>query len=155
MKGLDSKKIALILWFLFSIVFCIGALRLPLGSPAHPSAGFMPLLIGIVMSILSILGLLKNIFMKIEPIPDKTGQVLSLKNLTKPMMVSAALVGYGLVLPRIGFEVSTLLLMFFLFKGFERQGWIPAVLLTIVTVAISYVLFVIWLDCQFPTVLKF
>ena len=50
----------------------------------------------------------------------------------------------------IGFIISSLLLMLFLFKGIEPQKWSAAILSTILTSIVTYTIFVLWLKCQLP-----
>jgi hypothetical protein len=57
---------------------------------------------------------------------------------------------YAVILNRVGYLVSTFLLMLFLFKGIEPHGWTTAIIATIITTACSYILFGVWLGTQFP-----
>ena len=51
---------------------------------------------------------------------------------------------------KIGFVVSVLLLMVYLFKGIEYQRWSIAILGAVLTSLAAYVVFAIFLGCQLP-----
>jgi putative tricarboxylic transport membrane protein len=154
MRKLDAQQISSLLWLMFSIIFCVGAIELQVGIFSQPGPGLMPLLIGIFMGIMSIIAIVRNLFTKRESDQGKTGDGLSLANLKKPMIVCASILAYGLILDPLGYLISTFLLMFFLFKAIEPQRWVTATVLTVLTVSVSYLVFEVWLGCQFPTFLK-
>jgi hypothetical protein len=153
LNRLDPQRIALLGVLLFSIVFSAGAVGLGVGTPHHPRPGFMPLLIGIFMGVVTLFALVHNIWSP-EVGVEKTETMISWNQLKKPLQIYLALIAYGLLLEYLGFLASTSLLMIFLFKGIEPQKWGTAILLTVTTVFISYLVFVIWLGCQFPTLLR-
>ncbi len=149
MKKLNPQNISLSLWVLFSAIFCTGAIHLKVGSLGRPGPGFMPLLIGIFMFLVSLFTLFKTLLGRAET--DGGARLeISLKTLRKPIAIYAALVAYGLILTRLGYLISTSFLMLFLFKV-EPQKWFIALIFTILTVGISYLIFVVWLECQVPT----
>jgi len=151
-KKSDTQKIALLLWILFSIFFCLKSLKLEIGRPSHPGPGFMPLLVGIFMGTTSLITLLTSIWTE-KGINNerKDGKLFPLVHLRKPIFVYVAIATYGLTLKFFGYLISTSLLMFFLFKYIEPQKLLTALIATILTVYLSYLIFVIWLGCQFPT----
>ncbi len=141
-------------WLLFAAVYCTGAVGLGIGPPSRPLPGFMPLLIGLFLGGVALFSLFCSLWGKEAPQEESGGAHLSVGQLKKPFLIYGALAGYGLVLDRLGFLASTSLLMLFLFKGIEPQRWAVAVLWTILTVGFSYLIFVVWLGCQFPAFWK-
>jgi len=79
-----------------------------------------------------------------------------IKNLWRGMnwrtviLVSASLVTYCILLPRLGFLITTLGLMTLLFSVIRRsRPWIQVVT-ALVTVLVTYVTFYVWLGVQLP-----
>lgn len=149
MKKLNHQYIFLFLWMLFSAIFCMEAIHLNVGTRRRPGPGFMPLLIGIFMFLVALFTLFKNLLGSTET-DGKVRLDISLKTLRKPIAIYAALLTYGLILTRLGYLISTTFLMLFLFKV-EPQKWFIALISTILTVGISYLIFVVWLECQVPS----
>jgi len=153
-KGLDAQRIALIGWVIFAAVYCAGAIHLGVGQPSRPRPGFMPLLISLFLGGVALISLLHSLLRKGEAQAESQGVPVSIPQLKKSFLIYSALIGYGLFLDRLGFMASTSLLMLFLFKGIESQKWWVAIILTVVTVGLSYFIFVVWLGCQFPTLFR-
>jgi hypothetical protein len=150
-KRPDPQKIALWLWILFSIFFCLESLKLEIGRPSRPGPGFMPLLIGIFMGTTSLITLLTMIWTKKEISRERRDdRLFASVHLRKPLLVYVAVATYALTLNSFGYLISTFFLMFFLFKYIEPQKMLTALLATILTVCFSYLIFVVWLGCQFP-----
>ncbi len=156
MKKPDPQKIALYLWILFAIFFSLGSLQLEIGRPSRPGPGFMPLLIGIFMGATSLITLVTTMWAKNGISREAKGDKLfSLVHLRKPILIYVAIATYAVTLNPFGYLLSTCLLMFFLFKYIEPQKLLTTVIATALTVCLSYLIFVVWLGCQFspfPTV---
>lgn len=156
MKQEHLQNGALFLWILFAIVFCIGAIELKVETPAHPGPGFMPFLVGIFMGGISLITLLRDFLAR-----SKTGagrsatELFPLTKLRKPAVMCVAVFAYALILPRLGYLVSTFALMLVLFKGLASQRWGMAIIAAVLSVTLSYYIFVVWLGCQVPAFPKF
>src|SRR3990172_12652274 len=66
----------------------------------------------------------------------------------KIILVVAALVGYAYALERLGFFLTTVLVLIFLFKAIEPQRWTVAVAGAVLTALAAYRLFHLWLGAQ-------
>jgi len=152
MKKISVLRVTLISLVIFSVIYCIGAVWLKIGNPSNPGPGFMPFLLGIFLGGLSIINLFISFRNVATADPKSEERSFSLGIMWKPMMSFVAVMVYGLILMHIGYLVSTFLLMFFLFKvgGGESQGWFTAFIATILTNALSYLIFGVWLGTQFP-----
>jgi len=147
---------ALMLWLLFAIIFCIGAILLKIGTPAHPGPGFMPFLIGIFMGGLSLLALIKALRTRSKANQGKSpSAIFPAKKIVTPVTMFVSVFVYALILPSLGYLVSTSALMLVLFKGVASQRWGSAIIATILAVLLSYYIFVIWLGCQVPVLPNF
>jgi hypothetical protein len=61
-----------------------------------------------------------------------------------------SLLAYAALLPMIGFEIPTVLLLFFWIKILGREGWRSAVTVSLVATAVVYGLFVLLLAVPLP-----
>jgi putative tricarboxylic transport membrane protein len=125
---------ATMLWF---------SLRLELGTPSSPGAGFMPFGSLMLLLIVSILGL---IF-----IPKDGGdKAWAGPNWKRVFYALAPLFVYALILTKVGYIVSTFILMVFLFSMSGERKWITNIIVSIICVFTTYIIFNKWLDCQLP-----
>jgi hypothetical protein len=68
----------------------------------------------------------------------------------KNIYVLGALFLYAYAFGSLGFILSTVLLLIFLFKAVEPQRWSMAILGAILSVLTSYAVFQLWLGAQLP-----
>jgi len=127
---------------------CYGGYDLELGTLRDPGSGFMFFWVGVIMIGLSLAVLVKGVRMK----PDQkgTGLLRGEARWAKILSVLAALVLYAYVFPHLGFILSTVLLLLFLFKAVEPQKWSWAVLGAVISTLTAYGVFQLWLGTQLP-----
>lgn len=139
--------------FLFhSCLFCVGiimtmsASRLGIGTPTEPGSGFLPLGTGILLAAVSLFGIRVDLnnFVK-----DKS--VLFVVDSGKRILtIVISVFVYAFMLSRLGYLISTFLLMFVLFALAGKRKWVMAVLKSVVVTFITYLLFEKWLACRLP-----
>jgi putative tricarboxylic transport membrane protein len=135
-------------WLVFSILVCVESVRMGTGSFRSPGPGLLPFWSGIVVGTLAILlwviGTLKR---------EEGGKIKNLwrgMKWRKVILVSASLLIYCIILPRLGFLIATFGLMTLLFSIVKRSRlWIQAVT-ALVTVLVTYFTFYVWLGVQLP-----
>jgi hypothetical protein len=135
-------------WLLLSISIFIESLRLGIGTPGNPGMGFMSFgasgLLGILSIVLFVQSSLKKGKTEAEPL-------FSGKLWKRALFVLVSLTLYSRLLPAAGFLISTFLLMTLLFWILERKKvWLVLVFSTFAT-GITYYVFSIALNCQFPS----
>ena len=146
MKSRDM--ISSLFWMAMGLGICYGGYDLHLGSLHEPGSGFMFFWVGVIMIGLSLIILIKAVREK--------GQKGELKILwteirwQKVILVLAALFIYAYVLTPLGFILTTILLLIFLFKAIEPQKLSWAILGAVVFTLAAYSLFRFWLGCQLP-----
>lgn len=140
-----SLKIVYAILFLISIFFVAGSLSLGLGNLHEPGPGFMPFLAGVVLCALSVWALIQN--PKIVPIGNS--KIFKGHQVRKTFFVYASVIFYMITIKYIGYVISTFAFMLFLFKGIEPQKWSNAILYSILSTGLSYLIFVYLLKVQF------
>lgn len=135
-------------WLAISIFVCVESIRVSLGTFHSPGPGFLPFWAGAVLGTFSILLLVTSIL-------NKKGKG-KLKEMWKGMAwkkviwVLFSLFLYILLLPRLGYIITTFGLMTFMFCIIGRSKLWIEITIALVTVLASYVIFCRWLTIQLP-----
>jgi len=140
--------ISSLFWMAMGIGISYGGYDLDMGSLHDPGSGFMFFWVGLFM-----IGLSLIIFIKAVRGKDPKGELKVLWTeirWKKLVSVMAALFIYAYVLTPLGFILTTILLLIFLFKAVEPQKWSWAIMGAIVCTLATYGLFRLWLGCQLP-----
>jgi len=125
-----------------------GGYDLDVGSPRDPGSGFIFFWVGLIMSGLSLIIVIGAV--REKGVKGELIKLVTEVHWQKVISVLAALVIYAYALERLGFIVSTVALLIFLFKAVEPQKWSWAILGAIVSTMAAYGLFHVWLGCQLP-----
>jgi putative tricarboxylic transport membrane protein len=144
----QRDRISSLVFLVFSFLVCVGSYRLPVGIGIwhEPGPGFFPFWAGMIMGVLSFLAYLKALRTKGADI----GPWYSRERWKKVLLILVILVAYAFVLEKLGFVVSTFLLLFVLFKVVEDQRWWLAVGGSLAVAIVSYGIFDRWLKLQLP-----
>jgi hypothetical protein len=141
-----------VIWLILGIFICIHAVQLKLGSLRAPSTGFLPFLCGLCLLILGLILVIPNVSKRLREksrATDGRGP-RDWKKFLNPSLTIAMLLGYVLLLDTLGFVLVTFLCLLILFKLSAPEKWLQPFVLSFATAAISYLLFSVWLQCQFP-----
>jgi putative tricarboxylic transport membrane protein len=149
MKKYD--RVGGLIWTILGILLCIGSVQLRLGNFNKPGPGFIPFLSG---AFLILFGLILTLvtFLKESGEEEKTRneKIWVKENWKRIFYPLFALFGYILLLDHVGFLITTFLFLFFLFKLTVPKRWTMPLILSGGTVILSYLIFSVWLKCQFP-----
>ncbi len=142
------------IWLILGIGVCIGSIELGLGVLQKPGPGFLPFLSGVLLGLFGLIIIfpliLRNLRKEKELNAKKVWGKENWKSLFPTLLAFLALFGYLLFLNILGFILTAFLFLFFLFKLKEPKKWVMPLILSGVTVILSYLLFSVWLMCQFP-----
>lgn len=129
--------------------YLAGSFFLPMGTAAHPGAGFYPLLVGIALVCLSVPLLGQSL--KTKEI-DQRGEEAFPKgeDLQRVMAVALALVFFAVFLKPLGYGICSAALMIAILRFLGMRNWGRAILISILSMAISYYLFASVLDVPLP-----
>jgi putative tricarboxylic transport membrane protein len=122
---------------------------LELGTATEPGSGFMLFWVGLIMVGLAAIVLVNALRTPKAEAPAAAPIVAPGRAL--PLVgVVVALVLYAYLLQWLGFIVSTILLLIFLFKAIEPQRWSVAIGGAVATAVLAYLLFSVYLGAQLP-----
>lgn len=142
------EKIFGFIWLSLGMGTCWMAYRIGLGEASSPGPGFIPFLTGSLLIFLSSISLIKSFVVPSNSGPAKIfGEGVRWDKL---VLVVAALFAYIFLLPVLGYFVVTFLFLILLGKIIEPRGWKVILIISILSVVISYLVFGYWLKVQFP-----
>lgn len=131
--------IPFIFWSLLSFFVMIFSRRLDWGSLQNPGPGFVPFLLGIVLLAASLYPIM-TFFLKKKEAGVSTNEARNPINYRKTGFVLVFLLGYSLLIERLGFVVSTSIFLVLLFRIMGNR-WIAVLIGSAVTTIVTYFLF--------------
>ena len=133
-------------WLVLGLYFMQQGLQLRLGSISNPGAGFMPFVIGIILIGFCVASAVPLLMPAAKANPVR----LEFQRLRGPAIVVVSMIAYALVLERVGFVVSTAVLIVFLAKFVGGTTLIRATALGVLATAVCYVVFGVLLGVRLP-----
>lgn len=121
--------------------------KLPIGSLSEPSTGFFPLILGVLLTILSLLLLGKAIEEKSGG--TSKGEVKS-GSLKRVGLAVAALFAFAYLFEPLGYMICIFLLISFLLLTIGSQKWWIAITVGLISSLCSFLLFDLLLDVRLP-----
>lgn len=144
---------------LFSATFLIYTTRYPLDSWENPGPAVFPLILGGILLILAIWQLIRAFLAPMAP--DRGGEkgskvkaVMAFlhenQGEAKVLILTSLLILYILMMQRIGFFVSTFLLVILSSRLMEAKDWSRPIVLSVGVSLFCYFLFEVWIKLSFP-----
>ena len=147
MKTLN--KISAIFFLILGITVLIHGIGLGLRVNLDVGPGFLPAIVGGILSGLSVILLFQSIFAKAFSEPK--GAFWAHPNGWKSVFLTiAAAASYPFILYYLGFLLATFLLLFFLLLVIAGFRWWVSGILGIGTSTVAYLVFEIWLKANLP-----
>ena len=133
-----------IMYMVIGLFFTIVASNYPMGTAAKMGPGYFPFYLGIVMICLGLLVAVKAFSAKaaIESIPKFNWKIIA--------QITGSVVLYGLLLPRLGFLIAVVVLVFVSASASKEFTWKGTALNAAFLVTFTYSVFVVGLKLQFP-----
>jgi hypothetical protein len=136
--------------FLFGGITALLSLRMPIGTFRMAGTGMFPLCLGILLMILSSLFLL-NLFYQKKKMMEKKESIAEIPGSAKQMIFFfGTMVLATLFLNRLGYPLTSFLLMVALLRILGIKRWAFNIFLSFITSVGSYFLFVQWLNIPLP-----
>jgi len=143
-KNLEDRIVSTV-FLVFSCLIMIESVKLRLDDVRDPGPGFVPFFLGLTLAVLSIIAFI---------FPDTQKKMAAFWNDWRKgrdiIFIFAALVVYLLLVRTLGFYIDTFLLMTFLLKAFGEKGIKRPLLISLLTVGVTYLLFHKLLFIPFP-----
>ncbi len=132
------------MYIVIGLFFAILATQYQMGTAAKMGPGYFPFWLGLLMTLLGFLVLLKSLSAKatIEKIPPFNWRIIGL--------ITGSVLIYGVLLPKMGFLVSVVALVFMSASASHEFHWKGTLVNAIFLTAFTYSVFVLGLKLQFP-----
>ena len=132
------------MYMVIGLFFSIVASNYSMGTAAKMGPGYFPFYLGILMFLLGLLVAVKAFSAKaaIEAIPKFNWKIIA--------QITGAVVLYGLLLPRLGFLIAVVVLVFVSASASREFTWRGTALNAAFLVTFTYSVFVVGLKLQFP-----
>jgi putative tricarboxylic transport membrane protein len=132
-------------WIALGILVCYGATRLGLGSVTEPGPGFIFFWLGLMLVMLSLAALAESLRSS-EGIVRETREI----NWVKIALVLLSLLLHAFFLERLGFVLTTFLLLSFLLGWIEQVNWTRSLGVATAAALGSFAIFELWLKIRLP-----
>jgi hypothetical protein len=137
-----KEVITILFWIGLGIFVMYSSCRFGLGTFRSPGPGLMPFLLGALLCLVAVYFLCTMFFGKT---PKKTTEDNEKGgrdnvNIRKIVLVVGSLIAYALILEKLGYIVSTLLLLFVMYWAAGTTKRV-AIISSVVTVVLTYFLF--------------
>lgn len=143
LKRKDMKKydmIPIIFWIGLSIFMMVLSIRLGLGKFHNPGPGLMPFILGILLLIISFYLLIISLF-KIGGKKEISKGEPSQIDFVKIGLVLFSLFVYALLLEKVGYLITTFLLLIILFRSAGFKRWRSVLIASALAVFLTYFVF--------------
>ena len=132
------------MYMVIGLFFATMAKNYPMGTAAKMGPGYFPFYLGILMFLLGLLVAVKAFGAKaaIESIPKFNWKIMA--------QITGAVVLYGLLLPRLGFLIAVVVLVFVAASASREFTWKGTAINAAFLVTFTYSVFVLGLKLQFP-----
>lgn len=143
-------------WVILGIGLCAESIKLKiiLRELNTPGGGFMPFLAGALLVALGFILIFSSLSKGLRKYEEGKDEKMLVKKDWKKFLVPflnlLSIIVYILLLESLGFIFTTFLILFFLFKISEPKKWLMPLGLSVSTAILSYLVFSVWLQCQFP-----
>jgi putative tricarboxylic transport membrane protein len=131
---------------LFSLYVCWQSINLGVGRFAKPGPGFISLIAGIALGLLSLIILIGT------QISKKTNGHSSGEEIPWVPLLSTfgSLVGFALLLKTLGFNLATFLFLLILLRAVAQKSWRLSLLASVGITLGTYFIFEVFLQSQLP-----
>jgi putative tricarboxylic transport membrane protein len=137
-------------WLVIGGAAMYGAVRLGLGTSGEPGPGFLPFLAGLVVSLLSGVVMLQATLKKGRAGSSSVASLWKGVRLRKLFALGFLLLAYVLVLERLGFVLTSFIILFVIFRFIEGLSWAKTIVFTLVASVGTYALLDRLLNATLP-----
>jgi len=140
-----------LLWLLLGAAVMAVSYRMSLGTLHTPGPGLMPFLLGSLLILVS-LPIFVGSLLRLKQGPGTAREAgiwtgVEFKNV---LVILISMIGYALLLERLGFLLAAFLFLFTLLATFDSRRWFLALGASFLTILITYLLFVVALKVELP-----
>ncbi len=145
MQKLD--RYSSIFWLVLSGYIVFQSYRLGIGSIKDPGPGFIFFYSAVFIGILSIIILVSS---AVKAQKESESNAFENVHWLKVLLPFAYILMYAITLERVGFTLSTFLIIFLFLKTVESKRWFTAIFAGAAASLCTYAIFELWLHVRLP-----
>jgi len=146
---MKADRISSLFWLAVGLTAIYGAIQLGLGRLRQPGSGFLSFLAGSFICLMALIVFFQS-FLNGKGFQAKISALWEGVNWRRPLVIALLLVAYILALERVGFLLTTFIILGVMFKGVENLSWWKTILLSASGSVASYLLFDTLLKASLP-----
>jgi hypothetical protein len=146
---MGADRVSSLCWLAFGLLCIYGSVLLGLGTLREPGTGFFPLMAGSFFTLLALVVFVRSLI----PRRGFQARISSLWKGTiwhRPLAVGVLMTSYILALERIGFLLTSLVVLLIMLRAVEKFPWWKAILISIISSASTFFLFHVLLRAPLP-----
>jgi len=136
-------------WLSLGLVVIYGGYKIGLGRLNNPGGGLFIFILGVCLFLLALIIFVGSCSKKMKDTPSVVTLSVNWK-WENPFYILLALIIYTFAIAKLGYCLSTIFLLIFLFNVIERQKWKTVMFEALLTVFLSFLFFGIFLEVRFP-----
>jgi putative tricarboxylic transport membrane protein len=143
-----SDRFSALFFFALAIFICQQSMGIGVGTLHRPGPGLMSFGAGAAIGLLSLAFLIQTFFSKKGP--AEAEQDGGPGGTVRTVSICVSLFIYTIAVSWLGFVLSTLLFVLFLFRTVESESWWRSVMKAFLVTIANYLVFVVWLGVNLP-----
>ena len=143
-----SDRFSALFFFALAIFICQQSMGIGVGTLHRPGPGLMSFGAGVGIGLLALAFLIQTFFSKKGPAGSDQDKGSGGK--VKTVSICISLFIYTTAVNWLGFVLSTLLFVLFLFRTVESESWWRSVMKAVLVTIGNYLVFVVWLGVKLP-----
>lgn len=146
---MEADRMSGFFCLIFGFLCMYASTQLTLGTFREPGPGFFPFIAGCFFSLLALLIVISS-FIPGKERKNKVSSLWKRVNWRRPLTAGLLLLCYILMLERMGFLLTSLIVLFLMLRWVEKFSWGKALLISASASACTYLLFQTLLKANLP-----
>jgi len=146
---MNSDRVSSLFWFALGAGSIYASVRLGMGTTGEPGSGFVPFTAGAFICLMALLVFLQS-FQRGPHLKRGLSALWKGVYWRRSLAVGVLTLAYILALETLGFSLTSLLLLVIIMRGLEKISWRKTLIISIVTLAVSYLVFKVFLKATLP-----
>jgi putative tricarboxylic transport membrane protein len=143
-----SDRFSALFFLALAIFICQQSTGIGVGTLGRPGPGLLSFGAGVGIGLLALVFLIQTFLAKQSPAGAEQDEESG--GAAKTITICISLFIYTLVVNRLGFILSTLFFVLFLFRTVESEPWWRSVMKAALVTIGNYLVFVVWLGVRLP-----
>jgi putative tricarboxylic transport membrane protein len=146
---MKADRASSLFWLAVGLMAVYGSIKLGLGSLQQPGSGFLPFLAGSFICLMALIVFFQPFFNE-KSVQPKIWDLWKGTIWNRPLILCLLILAYILALEKIGFLLTTFIILGIMFKGAENLSLWKTTLLSALASATAFLLFDTLLKASLP-----